>query len=145
MDVTGIFTLKSGQPFTVGSGVDNARSGTGGQLADLVGDPSCLRSSPRSASPSGSTRPLFTQRPRHVRQRRPQLAARAGLSRRRRGPSQEFTITESFKLQFRAEAFNIFNRVNLNNPNADRSSGNFGRILTALDPRILQFALRPSL
>ena len=38
-NLTSIVTLQSGYPFTVGSGVDNARSGTGGQRADLIGDP----------------------------------------------------------------------------------------------------------
>src|SRR5215475_13928400 len=38
-NLTGISTLQSGATFTVGSGVDNARSGTGGQRADLIGNP----------------------------------------------------------------------------------------------------------
>ena len=33
-----ILTLYAGQPITIGSGVDNARTGTGGQRADLTGD-----------------------------------------------------------------------------------------------------------
>ena len=60
------------------------------------------------------------------------------------GLHKNFPITPSVRLQFRAEAFNVFNRVNFDNPNGDRSSANFGRILTAKDPRILQFALRAS-
>jgi hypothetical protein len=60
------------------------------------------------------------------------------------GLHKNFAITQSFRLQFRAEAFNVFNRVNFENPNGDRSSPNFGRILLAKDPRILQFALRAS-
>ncbi len=53
-------------------------------------------------------------------------------------------ITSAVRLQFRAEAFNVFNRVGGDNPNSDRSSANFGRMLTAKLPRILQFALRAS-
>ena len=37
--LNGIASLWSGYPFTVTSGVDNARTGTGNQRADLVGDP----------------------------------------------------------------------------------------------------------
>ncbi len=51
---------------------------------------------------------------------------------------------ESHNLEFRAEFFNLFNRVNLNNPNTNRSSSLFGRVITAGEPRILQFGLRYS-
>ena len=52
-------------------------------------------------------------------------------------------ITERLGLQFRAEFFNIFNNVNFNLPNANLSAGaQFGRITSALDPRILQFGLK---
>ena len=37
--LTGILTLQSGAPFNVISGADNARTGTGGQRADQIGDP----------------------------------------------------------------------------------------------------------
>jgi hypothetical protein len=42
----------------------------------------------------------------------------------------------------RFEAFNAFNRVNLQGPAASQSSANFMRTTGAEDPRILQFALR---
>jgi hypothetical protein len=53
-------------------------------------------------------------------------------------------------LQFRAEAFNAFNHVNLNNPNTGFSPNRqgvntnalFGRISSALDARRLQLGLR---
>jgi hypothetical protein len=51
-------------------------------------------------------------------------------------------VLESTSLQFRAEAFNIFNNVNFNGPNTNRSSAQFGRITGAADPRILQLALK---
>ena len=38
-NVNSIVSLMSGYPFTVSSGVDNARNGEGGQRAILVGDP----------------------------------------------------------------------------------------------------------
>ena len=48
-------------------------------------------------------------------------------------------------VQFRAELFNVFNNVNLGNPNTDVSSGNSAasrapRRLRA--PRIVQFGLK---
>jgi hypothetical protein len=45
-------------------------------------------------------------------------------------------------LQFRAEFFNIFNNVNFNAPISNVSSPQFGRITSALDPRILQFGVK---
>jgi hypothetical protein len=51
-------------------------------------------------------------------------------------------ITERIGLQLRAEFFNIFNNVNFNAPNSNVSSAQFGRITSALDPRILQFGVK---
>ncbi len=50
---------------------------------------------------------------------------------------------ENFKLQFRAEAFNAFNRVRFGSPNTDVNSGAFGQVQTqANDSRQLQFGLK---
>ncbi len=49
---------------------------------------------------------------------------------------------EARYLQFRVEAFNIFNHTNLNPPVANLSSGQFGYSTQALDPRQIQFALK---
>jgi hypothetical protein len=56
-------------------------------------------------------------------------------------------ITESTKLQFRAEAFNVFNhaqfQANTNSGNFNNTGqGGFGFITTANDPRIMQVALK---
>lgn len=51
-------------------------------------------------------------------------------------------FTESFNLQLRAEAFNIFNWVNYGNPNTTLGNALFGRITTARDPRIIQFGIK---
>jgi hypothetical protein len=45
-------------------------------------------------------------------------------------------------LQFRAEIFNALNHVNFGLPVADLNSPNFGRILSAGPPRLMQFALK---
>ena len=47
-------------------------------------------------------------------------------------------------LQFRAEAFNVFNHTNLNGPNSTLNSPTFGVISGASSGRVLQFALRLS-
>jgi hypothetical protein len=57
---------------------------------------------------------------------------------------KKFPITESVKLEFRSEFFNLFNRVNLYQPDARRGSANFGLSQQAFDPRVIQFGLRLS-
>jgi hypothetical protein len=58
------------------------------------------------------------------------------------GVVKNFAIRENHQLQFRAEAFNLFNRVNFGGPNSTLNSPNVGRITSAGDSRIMQMALR---
>jgi len=64
------------------------------------------------------------------------------------GVSKIFALTERYKLQLRGEFFNIFNQVNFLsdegtvNNFSTVSNGNFGRLRTAMDPRIGQLALK---
>jgi hypothetical protein len=51
-------------------------------------------------------------------------------------------ITETTSIQFRAEAFNIFNHAQFNSPDSNINHSTFGQILSTADPRILQLALR---
>jgi len=55
---------------------------------------------------------------------------------------KDIRLTEAAGLQFRAEAYNLFNRTNLNTPNRIAFSPNFGSISSAQDSRQLQFAVR---
>jgi hypothetical protein len=53
-----------------------------------------------------------------------------------------FPVNDRFKIQFRSEFFNVLNRANFLNPVTTVSGAGFGNILSATDPRILQFALK---
>jgi hypothetical protein len=55
---------------------------------------------------------------------------------------KDFHITERNFIQFRAEAFNIFNHTNFSGVQTAFGAGNFGNVTSALDPRIFEFALR---
>jgi hypothetical protein len=56
--------------------------------------------------------------------------------------SRIFRFTEQMNLEARAEAFNAINHANFGNPTTNLNSSNFGRILSANDPRILQFVMK---
>ncbi len=58
------------------------------------------------------------------------------------GLHKNFAFSETRRLQFRAEAFNIFNRTNFNPPGTNFGGANFGVITASEDPRLLQFAFK---
>ncbi len=45
-------------------------------------------------------------------------------------------------MQFRIEAFNLFNHTNFRAPNTNRSAGTFGTITSTYDPRQLQLGIK---
>lgn len=146
--VNGILMLQDGEPFSVLSGVDNSTSGIGLDRADLIGNPAL----PKDRSHAQEAAEFFNTAA--FRENAPGTfgdTPRDYLS----GPGYEdfdfsmvrvfplpFGPKESQTLQFRAESFNLANRVNFSNPNATVSSKAYGTISTANTPRILQFALK---
>ena len=58
------------------------------------------------------------------------------------GISRTFKVGASRSFQFRWEIFNVINKANFNNPTTGLNSSNFGRILSAGDPRIMQFGFK---
>jgi outer membrane receptor protein involved in Fe transport len=56
---------------------------------------------------------------------------------------KNISVTESQRVEFRGEFFNLFNNVNWANPVNVKSSANFGQIAsTTTGPRVVQFALK---
>ncbi|MGB6405058.1 MAG: hypothetical protein WBF26_19615, partial [Candidatus Sulfotelmatobacter sp.] len=57
---------------------------------------------------------------------------------------KKIPISDTKYFQFRGEIFNVFNHTNYSNPDGGFSDGptSFGKIATAGDPRLLQFALK---
>jgi hypothetical protein len=53
-----------------------------------------------------------------------------------------FTLAERHRINFRFELFNALNHKILGNPDSNRSSPNFGKILSASGGRNIQFALK---
>jgi outer membrane receptor protein involved in Fe transport len=142
--LTGIWTWQTGLPFTVGSGVDNARTGTGGQRGDLIGNP--VLSSDRSRADSilewfetsaytANALGTFGNAGRNA-LRGPRFAS-VDL-----GLQKTFPLSGHVKTQLRIDAFNVLNNVNLGLPVSALNNSSVGRIQSAADPRIMQIALR---
>jgi hypothetical protein len=57
---------------------------------------------------------------------------------------KDFSISEArgSRLELRLETFNTFNHVQWNSPDGNFSSGTFGRVNGASDPRTLQLGLK---
>jgi len=142
-NLTSIINIASGFPFTITSGVDNARTGQGGQHGDLVGNPNLGDRSEGAMLDQYLNKAAFAPNA---------LGTYGNIGRNTyRGPgralwdsglSKDFPIHERLKAQFRFEAFNTLNHANFNLPTGGINSANFLKITSAGDPRILQMALR---
>jgi hypothetical protein len=142
----GILSLRTGQPFTVLSGVDNSTSGIGQDRADQIGNPyfSGSRSHAQAAAAFFNVKAFQVNALGTYGNTSRDFLIGPGYKNLDLSISKMFQVgsLESQRIQFRAEAFNLGNRVNFNNPNANISSKNAGLITSASDPRILQFALK---
>jgi len=146
---SGIWTWQSGQPITIFSGNDNYSgngSGVGLDLARIVSQPNYTSGSIDSRVANGwFTASSFDQN-------LPGTFGDPASRNRLRGPRQfnvdfslqkDIPFTEHWKLQFRAEAFNVLNHPQFGIPDNIQADGsNFGKILGVSDPRIMQLALK---
>ena len=143
-ETNGIISLESGLAFNVSSGRDNSGTGINLDRPDLAGNPYLDTSRPRGE---------LIDRWFNIGAFRQNPAGTYGNAGRNilTGPGEadidlglvkSIAITERHRLQFRAEAFNAFNRVNLDNPNANLNTPTFGKITSAGPPRVFQLALR---
>jgi len=55
---------------------------------------------------------------------------------------KDLPLTESKKLEFRAEFYNIFNHTQFGSPQGDIINSSFGFVTMARDPRIGQLAVK---
>jgi hypothetical protein len=56
--------------------------------------------------------------------------------------AKKFKIGERFSIQIRTDAFNAFNRVNLEDPVVDLANANFGKSVSTNTPRLFQAGAR---
>lgn len=145
-EINGIVSVQSGTPFSILSGVDNSQSGVNFDRADIIGDPFAVTDDSRA----GRIRQFFNTAAFRANavgtfgNGGRNILRTAGYSNADIGVFKDFPgFFENNKIQFRAEIFNLFNHVNLDQPDNNFSSASFGRITnTRGDPRVLQFALK---
>jgi hypothetical protein len=142
--ITGIYQLQSGEPFTITSGRDNAGWGLG------ANDNRAVRTGQPFDPPAGADETVWFNRAAFTFNQPGSFGET--LRGEYFGPSRStldlglfkrFQLPNSMSLQFRAEFFNALNTVNFNNPGTRvSSSSTFGIITAAQDPRIMQFGLK---
>ena len=142
--VSGITKLATGLPVNISENDDHSLIGTGGvdqpnyMPGNLTGN-----HNPRTGLPYFNTA-LFTE----------EAIGQVGDSHRRffHGPGinntdlallRDFHLYREHTAQFRAEAFNVFNHTQFNNPGGNITNGStFGIVTSARDPRIMQLAVK---
>jgi outer membrane receptor protein involved in Fe transport len=148
--VNAIATYNSGTPFTVSDSTNVSLQANSPPISGFVASrPNVV------GDPNGGPRTVDEWLSRSAFQRlNPQTqAGQFGNAGRNiaRGPSytnvdaslvRTFQVQGELRLQFRAEVFNVANHPNFGLPVADMNSANFGRILSAGSPRLMQFALK---
>jgi hypothetical protein len=134
-----IIRWQTGNRSSITTGVDNALTGLGGQRGVQLlddpygtGGPTAYLNRAAFTTPASGTystlKPFTIVNPAQF--------------------NNDLAVTRTFKLagsqnvQVRWEVFNVINHVNYNAPVTSLNSGTFGQILTAGDPRIMQFALK---
>jgi hypothetical protein len=137
--LSGIFRAYSGAPFSVTVTTDPARTNIGGQRANVSGE----AYSDGSVVTTYLNTAAFTD---------PAVGTLGNSGRNAfNGPGQHFfdlSLVRSFRfanthrIEARLESFNALNWFQLNNPQNSRQNVQFGRITSAGDPRILQFAVK---
>ena len=143
-ELNGIITLQSGLPFSVTSGVNNSGSNVGADRANLVGDPSLPggRSTAQMLQEYFNTAAFVVNTPGTFGNAGRNILIGPNMKNVDCGLFRNFPIRERYKIQFRAESFNLFNHPNFNNPNASVSASTFGTITAAGSPRVMQLALK---
>jgi len=143
----GIVTLQSGRPFTVALLPEIDNSGTGRSVLGFgANDRPNVSGDPNLSSPSAdrwfNTAAFAFPAPGTFGNAGRNILRGPGYQNVNASLVKNTLLTERLNLQFRAEAFNLFNHTNLNLPDNFLGSPTFGRITSARDPRHLQFGVK---
>jgi hypothetical protein len=147
--LSGIFTLESGTPFTVSSNGSTMGIDAGSQRPNVIGDPYAGQSNTQWINPLAFSRPLDGQ---YGNLHRDALRM-PGISNFDVSVSRTVAIKESMRVHFRADVFNIFNHPQIwgintgftgDNPGGTISASNktLGTPTSYRDPRVFQFSAK---
>jgi hypothetical protein len=143
----GIVTVQSGRPFTVAllSEIDN--SGTGRSILGFgANDRPNLVGNPELSNPTTTqwfnTAAFAFPAPGTFGNAGRNILDGPGYQTVNLSLMKNTALSERLNLQFRAEAFNLFNHPNFTLPDNFLGSPPFGRITSARDPRHIQFGLK---
>jgi len=147
-----IISLNSGQPFTITTGSDVSLTGVGADRPNVVAGVSSqphtlLQWFNPAAFAGGCTTAAFVGNPSCVPLGTFGNASRdifhnPGTIQFDVSLSRKFQINERYKVDFRAEFFNMLNHANWNGPATGLTSSTFGQITSFGSPRLIQMSLK---
>ena len=134
-----ILGLSSGPYSTLTTGATDSLAGTGTDRANLVGNPNVARPSFdnwfNTTAFAGGPIGTFGNVGRSTMRAPGSINVTVGLTRK-------FRLGEHVSTELRGEAFNVINHANAGNISTALNSPLYGRVTTALDPRIIQIGLK---
>jgi hypothetical protein len=137
--LSAIVAARSGSHFNVNTGVDNALTGQANQRPDLVLDDPYVNEGYRWLNPAAFRAPA----PGTYGNLEANSLVAPNWFNVDMGLVRSFRLGGERQVQFRAEVFNVLNRVHLDRPVTLLNNPNFGMFTeTAADPRIVQLALK---
>jgi Carboxypeptidase regulatory-like domain len=144
--LSAIVTMQSGTPLTIVSGQDRNLDGVNNDRANLVGDPVLSSSRPREELIEGWFNVAAFALPALGTNGTSSRNFIDGPGRRNidLGLFRDIPLRGRTQLQFRAEATNVFNIVNLGNPGTTLGTATFGKIRGAGTMRRIQLGARLS-
>ena len=148
-----IVTLQTGTPFTVTAADNSATGGSHASRASCIGNPYVGATTDRSKFVGGTSPGFFLNSAAFANPAAgffgncaPRAFHGPGIENVDLSLFKNFVIRESWRVEFRTEFFNAFNRANFNNPSASIAAASlpsFGKSLSTItDPREIQFALK---
>jgi hypothetical protein len=152
--VSGIETWRTGLALTAGTGIASTTSLAADAGETFVGPRSALAPGIHVDTADNDQVQFFKNPQAAIAAYVPVTGLETGTRDNLRGPHfsnldlgviKNFPLTERYRLQFRADAYNVFNHTNFGLPNPLLPSGTFGVIsgLAGQEPsRVMQFALR---
>jgi hypothetical protein len=140
--LSAIVSFRSGSPLTVTVTTDPARTGIGGQRANvLLDNPYGAKTTSNYLNPAAFAQPAVGT---YGNQRRNWFDGPASRS-FDVALVRAFRFAGAHRLEARIESFNVLNWFRYNNPGTNlNATQTFGRITSAAEPRIMQFAAKYS-